>query len=116
MTQPRFNDPPDPPKGLSWCQACLYREKGRLLRRIQAETAKLLNDGNETAEKWFAWPADAKLYPARYRGVNVEYLQLGQLDLCFSCLAGIEVEAVSALDPRRGGSIQLPPGFQRGIG
>lgn len=116
MTWSRFLDPPPPPDGQHWCQACLYRGKGRLLRALAAETEKLLADGNERAEKWFAWDTSIKLYPATVRGLNVELQNLGELDLCFSCLAGIDVERVSPLDPRKGGSLQLPPGFQRGFG
>ena len=114
MTWPRFIDPPAPPPGKKWCQACLYRGKGQLLVGLQDEINKLLADGKDRAEKWFAWDTSIKLYPAAFRGLAVEMQHIGELDVCFSCLAGISVERVSPLDPR--GGIQLPPGFQRGFG
>jgi hypothetical protein len=114
VTWPRFVDPPAPPEGTKWCQACLYRQKGRLLVGLQDQIEKLLADGQDQAEKWFPWDKTAKLYPATHRGLAVQMQHLGEMDVCFSCLAGFSVERVSPLDPR--GGIELPPGFKRGFG
>jgi hypothetical protein len=94
--------------------ACLYRGKGQLLVGLQAEIKKLLADGNDKAEKWFAWDTSIKLYPATLRGLAVELQMLGEMDVCFSCLAGYSTQQVSPLDVS--GGIELPPGFRRSYG
>jgi hypothetical protein len=114
MTIPRFTDPPDAPIGTSWCQACLYRGKGHMLVTHQAEIQKLLADRDDKAEQWFSWDRSIKLYEARYRGVAIGMEFLGEMFVCFSCLAGFGGERTSLLDPRAGGS--LPPGFLKGRG
>lgn len=110
---PRFTDPPDPPAS-GWCQACLYRGKGKILVANQAEIQALLADGKPDAEQWFPWDPSVKLYPAQFRGLAIEMEQLGELSVCFSCLAGFGGQRMSLLDPRAGGSMQLPPGFRKG--
>lgn len=112
MTTPRFTAPPDPPIGRSWCQACLYRGKGKILVANQAEIHKLLADGKTDAERWFPWDPSIKLYEAEYRGLAIDMEQLGELFVCFSCMAGFGGQRMSLLDPRAGGS--MLPGLQRG--
>ena len=110
-------DLPGPPPGQMWCIACAMFGKALVNNQMAAAVATLAADGKD--EHVRLQPVVPHLEPATVRGLCPQLQELGVIDLCWTHLAGVEIQEVSALDPRfngAGNAMPLPPGFKRGRG
>lgn len=107
-------DLPRPPEGQQWCVACVMFAKARINTEYGHQITSLAADGID--EDFVIKPArPPRLEVAVVRGLCAQVQQLGILDLCWTHVAGVQVQAVSALDPAyQKQPVQIPPGLLRG--
>lgn len=109
-------DLPDPPPGRMWCMACVMFAKAEINNQMAETVAKLNADGKDAHVR--LKPVIPHLEPASVRGLcGGGFDSLGMMDLCWTHVAGIQVQIVSPLDPRFNGAGNMepvPPGLLRG--
>lgn len=108
-------DMPDPPPGRMWCVACAMFAKAVVNNQMGATIERLAADGKD--EHVRLKPIMPHLEPASVRGLCAQLQQLGITDLCWTHLAGLELQIISPLDPRFNGAgnmAPVPPGLLPG--
>lgn len=111
MTRIRFSEPPEQADGLPWCTFCLMLAKSQINAAHKEELEKLANDDHPKAVHWVPWDTSITLLPGRYRGLS-DITALGIVDVCFTHLAGLQLQTMSPLVRPDG----MPPGLIRGRG
>ena len=106
-------DLPAPPDHKMWCVACVTFGRARINQEYGQQIVALENDGKDE-DFWFK-PNCPHLETAVVRGICAPLQQLGIMDLCWSHVAGVQIQTVSPLDPQyqKGGAV-IPPGLLRG--
>lgn len=106
-------DLPEPPPGRSWCMACVMFGKAQVNNQMHEHVARLAADGKDGEVR--LQPVVPHLEPATVRGLCSQLQDLGILELCWTHVAGIELKAISPLDPRfNGAGNGAPPGLRPG--
>jgi hypothetical protein len=108
-------DLPDPPPGRMWCVACAMFAKAEVNTAMADTVNKLAANGKN--EHVRLKPVIPHLEPASVRGLCGPLQQFGIMDLCWTHLAGFELQVVSPLDPRFNGAgnmAPVPPGLLPG--
>lgn len=114
MSLVRFVDPPEPPADAEhgWCTMCLMLAKTRIGKQNFDAINAAVNDGHGRDKvAWIPWDKSIELFPGWYYAVS-DWPALGLLWLCWTHVAGMQVERVSPLL----GADGMPPGLIRGQG
>lgn len=107
-------DLPRPPEGEQWCTGCVMLLRGKLDQQNAEEVKRLAADEHPDAVKIYR-PKLAAPYILREAVVRAPFHMMpdmGILDLCWTCAAGVAPVQRSALAMPNG----LPPGLIRGQG
>lgn len=91
-------DLPRPPEHRTWCVACVAFGRAWVNQEYGEQIRALESDGKDE-DFWFK-PRSPHLEAAAVRGVCIPMQGWGVLDLCWTHVTGVEVQAVSPLDPR----------------
>lgn len=105
-------DLPAPPDHKMWCVACVTFGRARINQEYGEQIRALEADGKDE-DFWFK-PKCPQLEPAVVRGICAPLQQMGILDLCWTHVAGVQVEMISPLDPRFQQGNIVPPGLLPG--
>jgi len=104
---------PEPPQGRMWCVACVAFGKARINKEYGPQIVALENDGKD--ENFLFEPQQfPHLELATVRGLCAQLQQFGIVDLCWTHVAGVEVRAVSPLDPAFQQGPPVPAGLLKG--
>ena len=107
-----WRDLPAPPDHKMWCVACVMFGQAQVNREYGEQIKALEQDGKDE-DFWFK-PKAPHLEVAVVRGICPLLQQLGVLDLCWSHVAGVEIQAISPLDPRFQQGNVVSPGLMPG--